>query len=148
MFNKEAFINKYVEVLSKEKYDDSELSALVQGLPKNGDSSFYEGVINELIFSLQGEEGEVFNKEVKRLENTVAMMKFMEELSAQDSNTVEAKDNTEAEKVTQDVTADSAAVVSEGEVAVEETATNSKEKADGDAPAEEVKAEKSESEGA
>lgn len=144
MFNKEEFIAKYIETLKDETTGEKELSEITATLPQDLDSDFYTGLVQELIHSLKEDGAEAHDEEIKRLENTAALMVFMAELAAQDSNTGVAKEVAVGSQATKDVETDSVAVASEVEGAVEETATKSKEEADGDAPTEEVKAEKSE----
>jgi len=131
MFNKEDFITRYIETLKAEDCNEAALTKVTATLPQDAASEFYTGIVQELIFALNKEDGD-FSEEIKRLENTAALMSFMSELAEEDSNTEETKDESKVEEGAEDAPA--ASVAAEAPVAEAESV----------APAEEAKAEKTE----
>lgn len=141
MFNEEEFINNYVETLKNEEATEDDLTKLTAGLPQDKKSGFYTKLVEKIIKALKGAEGD-HSTEIKRLENTVALMSFMSELADQDSNTEATKeaDNSEpVEVVAEDATATGVAEVADDGHPVASEGTEA-----GDAPAEEEQAEKEE----
>jgi len=80
MFNKEDFITRYIETLKAEDCNEAALTKVTATLPQDAASEFYTGIVQELIFALNKEDGD-FSEEIKRLENTAALMSFMSELA-------------------------------------------------------------------
>lgn len=134
MFNDTDFIKAYIEEISKEDWTDETLAAVVRTLPQDLSAETYIEVVKNLEKALEAEEKD-FSDEVQRLKNTRALMSLSVSMDLANSNTVEAKDESKAEKGTEDEPETGVAeVVVAGAATAEE----------GEAPAEEEKAEKSE----
>jgi hypothetical protein len=97
MFNREEFINKYVALLKDESSDDDAIHALTAELPQKMPSDYYVGITEELIHTLNTEDATAFAIEIKRLENTVALMKFMADMADEQMKVEEDSSNTEGE---------------------------------------------------
>lgn len=136
MFNDTDFIKAYIEEISKEDWTDESLSAVVRTLPQDLSAGTYIEIVKNLEKALEAEEKD-FSDEVQRLKNTRALMSLSISMDLAHSSTVVATDVADSSQTTQDVETDSVA-----EVVVADVATTE----EGEAPAEEEKAEKSENE--
>lgn len=129
MFNKEEFVKEFIEAAVAEDNDKmQELAKQTQELGFETRIDVLEKVI-EGVKDLDGQE-----ELTKGLEGTLQIMRLAEEVKNSEENSTgeEAKDESKAEEATQDVAADTSAPIAEDSSVVEE----------GDAPAEEEKAEK------
>lgn len=136
MFNDEEFIEKFVKAAQEE--DNSlmkKLSDSIADFPLDRRAELLEKLIEAM------KKEEVKEDYTKALDSILELMKVAlesKDVQEKDSAGEEAKDNTEAKEVTQDVAADTSA---------EEAKTEESEASEeGEAPAEEVKEEKTEEE--
>jgi hypothetical protein len=140
MFNREEFINKYVALLKDESNDEEAIHALTAELPQKMPSDYYVGITEELIHTLKTEDAAAFAAEIKRLENTVALMKFMADMADEQREVQEDSSNTEGEATSKPESkaneADTAVVTAEAETP-EVISDVSQGEAVGDAPTKE-----------
>src|SRR5690554_1001184 len=97
MFNDTDFIKAYIEEISKEDWTDESLAAIVRTLPQDLSAEAYIEIVKNLEKALEAEEKD-FSDEVQRLKNTRALMSLSISMDLANSNTVEAKDVSKAEK--------------------------------------------------
>ena len=135
MFNKEEFINKFVEAAAnndEEKMKElSEQAGEVEGTDR---ITLLEGIVDKL------KETKANSAVEEGLAATLALVKMAAEAN-ENSTAQEAKDTSKAEEATQDVAAEGSAAEAETPAP---NADISQGEAEGEAPAEEEKTEKSE----
>lgn len=122
MFNEEEFIANFIEAVKNN--DNVKIRELSDSV-KDATSADRLKYMDKIVAGLKEEEG-VDEETVNALSQLTEALR----LNVKNSTSEEAKDNTEAKEVTQDVAADTGAEATEAE--------------EGEAPAEEEKAEKSE----
>jgi len=135
MFNKEEFINKFVEAAAnndEEKMKElSEQAGEVEGTDR---ITLLEGIVDKL------KETKANSAVEEGLAATLALVKMAAEAN-ENSTAQEAKDTSKAEEATQDVAAEGSAESADEKEAEASTPVAASE---GEAPAEEEKTEKSE----
>lgn len=138
MFDREEFINKYIELLKTKGNDEDAVNALTAKLPQDMTSDYYIGITEELIHTLKSEDAITYEDEIKRLENTVALMRFMADMADEQMKVKKDSNNTKGEatsKPKQEANEAPADVVT---TKAEDTASVEVAEVDGEAPTKEV----------
>lgn len=146
MFNSEEFINSFVEAAKAN--DEAKMAEMAKSIADEN-LEFRLNLLSDLVDALRDSQA---NKEVEAgLSATLQLMKLAKEAAEsqqgdnQNSTGEEAKDNTKAEEVTQDVAADGSATEAKGDSGqLADAATETEAEVEGEAPAKEEEEVKSE----